>query len=189
MKKLCPQLYFESHLEKKGSIEHLLTSLMNERNELLQDRKKWMNEMIEETKLKLEKDLKKLIHQTAERMGIDSAWKEIILEGLNLDLRNIYQDKSLPSFNKQLFISDVRKELEEKYLKKLKNEFEESFLVSPRINLGNKVIKIQEFLNPLEKEDHDSDEIMKLKSFLELCLTNHFVIDGDAGTGKTVFSK
>ena len=132
---LCPTLNFELRRDTKGNVEHLLFSLMNQREKFIHDRKYWKQEEIEEVKKNLQINLKKLIHQAAQKAGIDSTVEEKIIKGLLLNLKKINREKSLPNFNKQLLIEEAIEEIKENHLNKLEKEFNGPLkhFISPRI--------------------------------------------------------
>ena len=132
---LCPTLNFELRRDTKGNVEHLLFSLMKQREKYLHDKKLWSKEEIEEAKKNLQTNLKKLIHQAAQKAGIDSTVEEKIIKGLLLNLKKINREKSLPNFNKQLLIEEAVEEIKENHLNKLEKEFNGPLkhFISPRI--------------------------------------------------------
>ena len=85
--KLCPHLDF--HQKPTNVIEHLLTSLKDQRNNLFHDKSFLNNQKVKETKEQLEKDLTTLIEQTAWRNNGDTDSAQEIIGSIMKKLQDI----------------------------------------------------------------------------------------------------
>ena len=197
-KELCPTFDFELNGENEGEIEYLVSSLMKKRNDYLQDRRLWKKEEIEETKNQLEIQLKNLIHRVVEKLDIPTNVEALVMKGLNLDLQKIINDKTLPNFNKQLFIKDATKELKENHLDILEKEFQGPLkhFVSPKLELvlsKNALLLYDEIFKIKWEEDQlfedNSIKDCQLNDFLKLNNKEFFLMKASNEMGKSALSK
>ena len=186
--KLCPRLDFEENGRTEGTVEYLLSSLKNQRNVFVHDRSKLNDHDVEETKVKLEKDLTLLIEQTAKRNQICSDVAKNIIQCLKQDLLNIVKDVNLPNINKQQFFNDAKESLKQKYYQKLESDFKGVLktFVSPRFTLEDDIVKIKEFLSQREESNQKTIE---LNEFFNQISRRGFLVRGEAGMGKTTLTK
>ena len=139
-----PGLDFPLNQNIEGTVEHRLKSFIEQTEKADQDRSFCTQLLAEEKKIKIEKDLKELIHKAATQMGVDPSIESRVQMDLNNDLLRILNEENLSKLNKNLLIKDIKSSLESKYKHILENEFENS-----RLNMvwkGN-------FDSPIEMSD------------------------------------
>ena len=165
-----------------------MSSLKNQRNDFVHDRSRLNENDVEETKIKLEKDLTLLIQQSAKRNEVDSIAEQQVIQSLKQDLLNIVKDVNLPNINKQQFFNDAKGLLKKKYYQKLESDFRGPLktFVSPRFTLEDDIYKIKEFLSHGENKDKKTIELV---NFFKQISERGFLIRGEAGMGKTTLSK
>ena len=151
-KAIAPGLNFTVNQNTEGTVEHCLKSFIEQSKEADQDRRIITQVGAEGKKMKIEKDLKELIHKAATQMEIDHYIVSRVQINLNNDLQQILNEENNSNFNKNLLIRDIKSSLKTKYRQILENELETS---RPKMVWKEKVSSLdsQIELSELIKED------------------------------------
>ena len=170
--------------------------LLNQRKQFNNDRKVWKIEEIEEKMLNLEMELKTLIHQAAEKMEITANTEDLVMKGLQKDLRKILNDATLSNFNRYLFIRDATKEMKENHLELIEKEVRDTIpcFICPKLKFDieiNSSFQYDVFLKLKNWNEGKSEDnsLNHMTGILQLLNNQVVLLKAAEEMGKSTLSK